>query len=56
VLMERYDNLDPLIAPVVPSLREHPYDALAAVVACLDSELIRLTRKMTTPCEALTGS
>jgi crossover junction endodeoxyribonuclease RuvC len=30
---------------IPPSSQEHPYDALAAVVACLDSEVLRLLRK-----------
>lgn len=32
-------------AGIPPSSQEHPYDALAAAVACLDSESLRLLRK-----------
>lgn len=32
-------------AKIPPSSQEHPYDALAAVIACVDSEMIRLLRK-----------
>lgn len=32
-------------AGIPPSSQEHPYDALAAAVACLDSETLRLLRK-----------
>jgi Holliday junction resolvasome RuvABC endonuclease subunit len=43
----RYGNLDSVVAAVIPSWRNHAYDALAAVMACLDSEVIRIARKMT---------
>jgi len=40
------DLLDELVKAVPESSREHPYDGLAAVVACLGSETVRLVRKM----------
>ena len=40
--------LDDHLARVPRGQEEHPYDALAAVVACLDSDPIRMARKMVT--------
>ena len=42
-LAEQFD-IDPLIFN--KTLREHPFDALGAVVACQDSEVIRMALKM----------
>lgn len=39
-------RLHKLLAGVAPSSREHAYDALAVVVACMDSEAIRLARRI----------
>jgi Holliday junction resolvasome RuvABC endonuclease subunit len=44
-LVRRYGALSDVIGHVAPSKREHPCDALAVVVACLDSELVRLARR-----------
>jgi crossover junction endodeoxyribonuclease RuvC len=53
VLRKRYgEEVEGLVDGVPPSLREHPYDALGAVVACRDSELLRLLRRQG---EARTG-
>ena len=38
--------LHPLVEGITRSDLEHPYDSLAAVVACSDSEVLRLARKM----------
>ncbi len=38
--------LDPLVDGIADSNLEHPYDSLAAVVACSDSETVRLARRM----------
>jgi crossover junction endodeoxyribonuclease RuvC len=35
-----------ILRDVPPSLREHPFDALAAVVACKESEVLLLARRM----------
>ena len=35
-----------LLEGIAKSNREHPVDALAAVVACSDSETLRLARRM----------
>ena len=53
-LLSRYgiEVLNGLVDDVPPSLREHPFDALGAVVACRDSELLRLLRRQG---EARTG-
>ncbi len=40
------DDLDKLIGSLAKSLQEHPYDGLASVVACSDSETIRLAIRM----------
>jgi crossover junction endodeoxyribonuclease RuvC len=40
------DTLQPLVEGVTRSNLEHPYDALATVIACSDSEVLRLARKM----------
>lgn len=48
VLRVRYADLTVGLlkeAGIPPSSQEHPYDALAAAVACLDSETLRLLRK-----------
>lgn len=37
-----------LTSEVTGSLLEHPYDALGAIVACRDSEVLRLARRMST--------
>lgn len=42
-LVRRYEPLPP---EVPASLREHAYDALGAAVACLDSDVIRLARRL----------
>lgn len=41
------DALKALLPGVAASLLEHPYDALGAVAACRDSEVLRIARKMT---------
>ena len=38
--------LEGLVRSIAQSNLEHPYDSLAAVVACLDSEMLRLARRM----------
>lgn len=43
-----------LCSKVPPSAQEHPYDALAAVIACRDSEVFLLARRMAA-CEVSTG-
>mgnify|MGYP006274615547 CR=1 FL=1 len=43
-----------LCANIPASVQEHPYDALAAVLACRDSEVFLLARRMAT-CAASTG-
>jgi crossover junction endodeoxyribonuclease RuvC len=45
-------KLQKLCADVPASFFEHPYDALGAVVACSDSEVIRLARRMSTEARA----
>jgi Holliday junction resolvasome RuvABC endonuclease subunit len=40
------DGLDRLVEGIATSNLEHPYDSLATVVACLDSETLRLARRM----------
>jgi Holliday junction resolvasome RuvABC endonuclease subunit len=35
-----------ILRGVPPSMREHPFDALAAVVACKESEVLLLARRM----------
>lgn len=40
---------------VPTSMLEHPYDALGAVVATLDSELIRMARNLTAPLSLASG-
>jgi len=40
------DVLHPLVKGIAQSDLEHPYDSLAAVVTCSDSEVLRLARKM----------
>lgn len=39
-------NLRALVQDLPASVLEHPYDALGAVVACEDSEVLRLARRM----------
>jgi crossover junction endodeoxyribonuclease RuvC len=50
-LHTRYSNLTALdkTAKLTKTVREHPYDALAAVVACLNSEVILLARRNVVP-------
>lgn len=43
-LRNRYRGCERFAEGVISSQQEHCYDALAAVVACLDSELIRVAR------------
>lgn len=43
-----------LCSKIPASVQEHPYDALAAVIACRDSEVFLLARRMAT-CAASTG-
>jgi Holliday junction resolvasome RuvABC endonuclease subunit len=46
-LRERYgEHLNDLVKGIPASLQEHPYDALAAVVACLDAEGLKMARRM----------
>ena len=40
--------LTSLVKETTPSKQEHPFDALGAVVACSDSEVLRLARRMST--------
>lgn len=40
-------DFDFLLGNIPPSLHEHAYDALGAIVSCLDSEILRLARRMT---------
>ena len=46
----------PLLADVAPSLWEHPYDAVASVVACRGSEVFMLARRMASTCAGSTAS
>jgi len=50
-LKKRYGKalLDESCRDVLPSMLEHPYDALGAVVATLDSELMRMARRVSSP-------
>lgn len=47
-LRRRYGEgaLDGLLRGTPPSMHEHAYDALGAIAACLDAEVIRLARRM----------
>jgi Holliday junction resolvasome RuvABC endonuclease subunit len=40
------EKLAAMMPDVPPSLLEHPFDALGAIVACNDSEVLRLARRM----------
>jgi len=42
----RFPDLPEKLGSVPASLREHPYDALASVLPCLDSETVKLARQM----------
>lgn len=46
-LLARYGNeLEQLVAHLPDGQHEHAYDALAAVVACLDSDVLRMARRV----------
>jgi Holliday junction resolvasome RuvABC endonuclease subunit len=45
-LRERYESCDELFELVTKSKREHVVDAVGAVVACLDSDVIRMARQV----------
>lgn len=51
VLRRRYggEKMDLLLEGLPRGQHEHPYDALASVVACLDGEVLRTIRKMSKP-------
>jgi Holliday junction resolvasome RuvABC endonuclease subunit len=40
------DAIHPLVEDIALTNREHPYDSVAAVVACADSEILRMIRRM----------
>jgi Holliday junction resolvasome RuvABC endonuclease subunit len=40
------DVIHPLVEGLAKSKLEHPYDSVGAVVACADSELLRMVRRM----------
>lgn len=42
------EKLEALCVDIPASFQEHPFDALGAVVACSDSEVLRLARRMST--------
>ena len=41
VLLEHYEGLEGLLSDIPRSQWEHPLDALGAIVACLDSEIVK---------------
>lgn len=46
-LLKRYGNqIEQLVAHLPDSQHEHAFDALAAVVACLDSDVLRMARRV----------
>lgn len=48
--------LEALVEEIPPSKQEHPFDALAVVIACSGSEVFRFARKMVVAsCEASTA-
>jgi crossover junction endodeoxyribonuclease RuvC len=46
VLQRMYSYAPGLLTSVAPSAQEHPYDALGAVVAAKDSDVLKLARRM----------
>jgi Holliday junction resolvasome RuvABC endonuclease subunit len=45
-LVRRYPEAAPLIEAIPKSKREHPVDAAAVVVTCLNDQVIRMARRM----------
>ncbi len=47
-LVDRFPkgSLDALVVDVTASKHEHPFDALGAVVACRDSDVLRMARRL----------
>lgn len=45
-LRTRYQALDAKVSSVPASLHEHCFDSIASVVACLNSDVVRMARRM----------